>query len=327
MIESIITLAGFVLAWPLLSALNSDYGKSIAVLVTVYYLLAASLNMIMGFSDLISFGQAAFFAIGGYSAALTAVDLGAGLIAGAVIGIAVSCVFAFIVSTVSRALSGVYFALATMAAAQLVYLVILNAVGFTRGPLGLNLPAADKVLVPGVPLTGDSMFHITLAAGLVATVAISFFVRSGTGVRSIGVRENADLSASIGIVPARQRTISFLVAGVLASIGGSLYAFNYGVLTPSVGSLTYSALALLMVTFGGRGTILGPLIGAAVFVIVPDAIGLEGALGQVVFAIILLLVVLLLPRGVVGSIGMRGAAVGGIIGWIRSRSAKRKVAP
>lgn len=323
-IETLITAGALALAWPILALVGNRYGMSLAVLIVIYYLLATSLNVIMGFSDMISFGQAAFFGIGAYSATLTATYLGAGLLGGMLVGILLSAILALIVSLVSRALSGVYFALGTMAAAEIVHIVILNWVDFTRGPLGFSLKAADRELVPGILLQPQMMFHIILAVGVLVTLGIGLFVRSDMGLRSIGVRENAGLSASIGIIPARQRAIAFLISGVIASVGGSLYAFNYGILTPALAALWYSALALLMVIFGGKGTILGPLVGAAVFVLLPEFIGVEGTLGQVVFALVLLLVVLLLPRGIVGSIGARGGSVGGIIEWVQRRLNERR---
>lgn len=318
-IETLITVGALGALWIVTATLGNRFGMSIAVLIVLYYLLATSLNVIMGFTDLISFGQSAFFGLGAYAAALTATHLGAGLLGGMAVGIVLSGVLALIVSSVSRALSGVYFALATMAAAEIVHIVLLNWVDFTRGPLGFSLKAADRVLVPGVLLTPQLMFTLVLGTGVIVTLVIGLFVRSDRGVRSIGVRENADLSASVGIVPARQRALAFLISGSIASVAGALYAFNYGILTPELSSLWYSALALLMVTFGGKGTILGPLVGAAVFVALPELIGLQGTLGQVVFALVLLLVVLLLPRGVVGSIGARGSSVGGIIEWVQRR--------
>jgi len=325
-VEGLITIAVLVIAWPVLSLAHVPYVQSLAALIAIYYLLAVSLNVIMGYTDLISFGQAAFFGVGAYSAVLTATHLGAGLLGGVLVGVVLSAVLALVVSSVSRTLSGVYFALATMAAAEIVHIVILNWVDLTRGPLGLSLKGADRVLVPGVPLSGDAVFQLIMGVSIVVTIGIFLFVRSDTGVRTIGVRENAALSASIGIVPTRQRAIAFLISGVVASVGGALYAFNYGILTPAVSSLTYSALALLMVIFGGKGTILGPLVGAAVFVVLPEAIGLQGALGQVAFAVVLLIVVLLLPRGVVGSIATHGGGVGGAIGMIRARTARKKEA-
>lgn len=322
-VEGIVTIGLILVAWPLLAFSAMPYARSLAVLILIYYLLASSLNAVMGYTDLISFGQAAFFGIGAYAAVLSATYLGVGLLGGALIGIAISSVLALIVSSVSRALSGVYFALATMAAAEIVHIIILNWVDLTRGPLGLSLRGADRVLVPGVRITPDGLFHLIVVVAVVVTIAFVWFVRSDVGVRTIGVRENADLAASIGVVPARQRTIAFLVSGAIAAIGGALYAFSYGILTPSVAGLHYSALALLIVIFGGRGTILGPLIGAMVFVLLPESIGLEGALGEVAFAVVLLVVVLLLPNGIVGSIGDR---TGGLLRRLRRARSHELVA-
>jgi branched-chain amino acid transport system permease protein len=297
-----ITLLCAVIAWIVLTGAPS-YIQSIAVLVGIYFLLSSSLNLVVGYTDLISFGQAAFFAIGAYVSALAAIYWHTGLLLGAVIGAVVAALFAAIVVSASRQLSGVYFALATMAAAEIVRIVLLNWTDFTRGPLGLSLPFGDKTLIPGVKITQSSFVSIVFAVVILATIAMWFLLRSDIGSRMISVRQNAALSASVGVSPSKYRFVAFCISGGIAAVAGSLYAFNYGILTPDLSGLHYSALALLMVIFGGRGTLLGPLIGAAVFVILPDLIDIQGALGEVLFAAVLFIVVLVMPRGVLGTIG------------------------
>ena len=300
--ESALTVAVIVGGWLWIAGSDASYVRSLASLVAIYYLLAFSLNIVMGFTDLISFGQAAFFGLGAYTTVIVAVELGAGLLGGMAVGIGLSVVVAIAVASASARLSGVYFALATLAAAEIIHIVVLNWIDLTRGPLGLNLPATARTLTGSVLVDRELVFSVVMAAALLATVGLFLFLRSDAGHRMVAVRENPDLAASIGIRPLRQRVVAFAASGAVASVAGSLYAFNYGILTPDVSALHYSALALLIVIFGGKGTILGPLVGAVAFVVIPEAIGLTGTMGEVVFAAILLVIVLVLPRGVVGSV-------------------------
>jgi len=301
-VESALTVVLIIGAWLWLGGSGATYYRSLTSLVAIYYLLAFSLNIVLGFTDLISFGQAAFFGVGAYASVIVAVELGAGLLGGMAVGVALSVVLALAVAGASARLSGVYFALATLAAAQMVYIVILNWVGLTRGPLGLSLPGTARTLAGSDQVDRELLFSVVMATALLATIGLFLFLRSDAGHRMVSVRENPDLAASIGVRPLQQRSLAFAASGAVASIGGSLYAFNYGILTPDVSALHYSALALLIVIFGGKGTILGPLIGAIAFVVIPEAIGLSGTLGEVAFAAVLLVIVLLLPKGVIGSV-------------------------
>lgn len=288
-------------SWVLLAS-ASAYAQSLAVLVGIYFLLAHSLNIVIGYTDLISFGHAAFFAVGAYGASLAAVHWHTGLVVGALFGAALAALLAILVGLASVRLSGVYFALATLAAAEIVRIILLNWIPLTRGPLGLSIPLAEKTLIPGLPLTQGVFIHLVFGVAIVVVMGTWVLLRSDLGQRMIAVRENAKLAASIGVSPTKYRLIAFAVSGAVAAVAGSLFAFNYGIVTPTLSGLHYSSIALLMVIFGGRGTLLGPFIGAAVFVLLPDLIDVNGALGEVLFAVVLLAVVLLMPQGVIGTV-------------------------
>lgn len=281
---------------------SAPYVQSLVVLIGIYYVFAASLNLVVGYTDLVSFGHAAYFAVGAYATALATIHWGTGLILGAVIGALLAATLAAIVALSSRQLSGVYFALATLAAAEIVRFIAMNWADFTRGPFGLSIPGSAKTLLPGVPLTSDSYLPIILILAALTLIGMWWLIRSDIGSRMISVRENPGLAASVGVSPFRYRLIAFVLAGAIAAVAGAVYSYNYGILTPDLSGLHYDSLALLMVMFGGRGRTLGPLVGAVVFVLLPQWIDVQGSLGELVFAAILFVVVLLVPGGVVGTI-------------------------
>lgn len=284
---------------------STAYTQSLIVQIAIFAILSVSLNLVIGYTDLISFGHAGFFAIGGYVAAILAVDRGFSLLLGALAAVLSGVIFAGIVAAASLRLSGVYFALTTLGAAEIVRILSLNLVDLTRGPLGLNIPFQERQLIDGVPLTPELTLGVVLGGLALAVAVVWLVVRSDLGFRMVAVRENPELAASVGVRPLALRTTAFCISGAIAAIAGTLYAFYYGVVTPEIGSLHYTALPLLMVMFGGRGTLLGPILGAAVFILLPQWLGLDGAMGEVLFALILLAVVVALPRGVVGTIGER----------------------
>jgi branched-chain amino acid transport system permease protein len=292
---------------------RDGYGRSLLVLIGIYCMLALSYDIIVGHAGVISFGHAGFFAVGAYGMGLLTTYWDWPLVASLAAAVTLSVLVSLLIGLISLRISGHHFAVATLAFAELLRLVLLNVDEVTRGPLGLLIPPGTVELVPGVVLQGPFMFHTLAWGGVLLTVYVMARLRqTRIGWSFLGIRENEALASAVGIFPLKIKLIAFALSGGLAAIAGAVYGAYYGVLTPEVSGTHYTALALLMVMLGGRGTLSGPIIGAAAFVFLPELLGLEGSWNEVMFGVILLVVLRVLPFGVARGLSLtRGRRAAG----------------
>jgi branched-chain amino acid transport system permease protein len=280
------------------SLVDTPYARSLLVLIGIYALLAISYDIIVGFAGVISFGHAGFFALGAYTLGLGTTRYGWSLVfcvaVAAVLGVLVS----FVLGAISLRISGHYFAVSTLAFAEIFRLCLQNFDGLTRGPLGLLIPPGSIELVPGFVLEGDYQFHLLIWLSVVAAVYLVVRIkRSWLGWSFLALRENSELASSVGIFPLKIRLTAIAMSGALGTVAGVYYGAYYGVLTPEVSGAKYSVIVLVIVMLGGRGTVAGPLVGASVYVFLPELLGLQGAKNEVVFGLILIATLLVMPKG------------------------------
>jgi branched-chain amino acid transport system permease protein len=300
---SLLGSIGIMLVLPLLT--QSSYFHHLLVLWMLFALLALSLNIIVGYLGELSFGHAAFFGIGAYAAAILTMEYGfpailallaAGLIAG---------LFGVVIGYVALRIEGPQFAILTLGFGSIIYTVTTYWVDLTRGPMGIsNIPYFSFGF--GTPAFESARANYYLALGfvLVAGYACHALVASRTGRAFIALRENAPLAASLGVDTFHMKLLGFVAATALAGIGGALYAHYIRVITPELMSLNYMAALVIMVIVGGRGTIVGPVLGALVYVGLLELLRATGAMRLMIFAALLTLSVIFLPGGLV-SLGRR----------------------
>jgi branched-chain amino acid transport system permease protein len=283
---------------PLLAA--NPYLEHLLVLWLLYALLALSLNIIIGYLGELSFGHAAFFGIGAYSSAIFATQLGGFVWFGLVLAGLVAALFGFVIGYVALRIKGPQFAILTLGFGSILYTVTNYWVDVTRGPMGIsNIPPLS--FGPGWLTFADARhtYYLVLVAVLLVAYACYALVHSRTGRAFIAVRENAPLAASLGIDVFRIKLLGFVAATAIAGVGGALYGHYLHVITPELMSLQYVAALIIMVIVGGRGTIIGPIIGAAIYIGLLETLRAAGSLRLVVFAALLTGAVIFLPGGVV----------------------------
>jgi branched-chain amino acid transport system permease protein len=203
--------------------------------------------------------------------------------------------------------SGVFFLMLTLAIGEIVFQLATTLDSVTGGSNGLyGIPA---VRLGGTPLTLAGYVYWFVLAVTVAGFACLWLVsRSPVGGVLRGIRDNEPRMRSLGYSPFRYKYVAFVIAGAFAGVAGGLFAAQVRLVTPSEASFTTGALALLAVVLGGAGSLWGPVLGAAVVVLVRDALGptLDGH-GPLVLGIVFVLAVYLLPRGFAGLAGVSGA--------------------
>ncbi len=282
-----------------LVALKSSYFNQIAITTMIFVILTASLNLITGSAGLLSLGHAAFFGVGAYAAALLATRFGwpfwltlpAAGVAAAVVGA--------VVAVPTMRLTSIYFAVATLGIGEMIYVTLLNWVGFTRGPMGIRS-------IPGIELFGlqgivFSMI-VTALVMLAALWVVHRLVHSYYGNAMRALREDDACADAMGIDVARLKLQTFGVACALAGMAGALFAHTTGYISPESFRFGESILVLSMVVVGGLGSIYGSIIGAVILSVLPELLRDLGQWRMVAVGLVLFLSILFLPRGLVGEV-------------------------
>ncbi|MAW87547.1 MAG: amino acid ABC transporter permease [Phyllobacteriaceae bacterium] len=287
------------LAVPFFTA--NTYFHHLMVLWMLFSLLALSLNVIIGYIGELSFGHAAFFGIGAYTAAIVGMNFGLAGIPGLLLAAVMAGLFGFVIGYVSLRIVGPQFAILTLGFGSIIYTITNYWVDLTRGPMGIsNIQPLGLWGEGGVALTGArGYYYLTLFLVIAFAYACHALLNSRTGRAFIATRENAPLAASLGIDVFRIKLLGFVVATAVAGVAGAVYAHYLTVITPDVMSLQYVAALIIMVIVGGRGTIAGPIIGALIYVVLLELLRALGPLRLVIFAALLTASVIFLPGGIV----------------------------
>ncbi|MGI9451585.1 MAG: branched-chain amino acid ABC transporter permease, partial [Geminicoccaceae bacterium] len=271
-----------------------DFVIVLATDILIFALFAASLHFIMGPGGMVSFGHAAYFGLGAYGAALVVKYLGADMTLGLVAAPLAAGLGAFIFGWFCVRLSGVYLAMLTLAAAQIVWSIAFqwrDVTGGDDGTLGI-WPAAwasDNV----------SYYYLTLALCVGGIYWLRRMVHAPFGYGLRAVRDSAIRSAAIGIDQQRQQWLAFIVAGIFAGVAGGLYAFSKGSVFPDFLAIPRSIDGLIMVLLGGVQALSGPIVGAAAFTLLEDQIA-RFDYWRLILGLVILTIVTLAPDGLSG---------------------------
>jgi len=295
----IILAAAVALPW----VVQSEYFMHLMIMVLFYVVLASSLNIVVGYIGQLSLGHAAFFGIGCYTAAMLTIDAGVSVWwAMAAAGIA-AAIAGFIIGYITLRLDGHYFVLITLAFAEVLRLVVINWEEVTRGPLGFpNIPR-PSIHIGGLVAWDFSVkahyYYVALAL-VVATLWVKHrFVHSNLGRASIAIRENPRLAQSIGIDPFFYSMVAFILGAFFAGLAGSFYAHYISYVGPDVYGFGFMVTMLIMIAIGGRGTIVGPVLGAVIITVVVEELRFAREVRLSLFGILLMVSILFFPKGLV----------------------------
>src|SRR5579863_7286747 len=272
-----------------------------------FAMFACAYNLLLGFGGMLSFGHAAFFGSAAYATAWLAAARGWGTVPAIGAGVLVSALVGLLVGLVAIRRRGIYFAMITLAMAQLIYFVCLEA-PFTGGENGLQ--AVPRGSLFGVlQLKSDvTMYYLVLAVFVLQFIFIQRVVHSPFGQVLKAIRENESRAVSLGYQVNRYRLLAFVLSATLAGLAGSLKALVLGFVTLSDVQQANSGEVILMTLLGGTGTFFGPVIGAAVVVTLQEYLSdIVGAWVSVIIGAIFVICVMTFRRGFVGEIQGRFA--------------------
>jgi branched-chain amino acid transport system permease protein len=296
--RSALILIALILVLPL--AFPSAYYFRIGALVFIFALAVVGLNLLMGFAGQVSLGHAGFLGIGAYAVAILPVHFGVPPAASVLLGAALSGLIAFAVGRPILRLKGHYLAIATLGFGLLVAIVLTNEAAWTGGPDGMS--------VPGLTLFGwrarGSMnwYWIGAATFVIGFVLAGQLMDSPTG-RALQAIHDSEVAASVlGIDVAAKKLAIFTISAVYASVAGSLLALFNGLVTPDLASFLRSIELVAMVVLGGMGSMVGSLVGAAVLVVLPQALTSFHEYEQALLGLIVMAFMIFLRRGIVPSL-------------------------
>ena len=272
-----------------------------------FAMFACAFNLLLGFTKMLSFGHAAYFGSAAYATGWLVTVQGCGTIAGILGGVAVALLLGLVIGAIAVRRQGIYFAMITLALAQLVFFVCLQA-DFTGGENGLQgIPRGSLFGLIG--LGNDRvMYYFVLAVFVAVFVLIRRIVHSPFGQVLKAIRANEPRAVSLGYKVDRYKLMAFVLSAGLSGLAGSLKALVLGFVTLSDVSQTNSGEVILMTLLGGSGTFLGPAIGANVVVTLQEYLSeVVGAWVSVIIGAIFVVCVLVFRRGVVGEIQRRFA--------------------
>lgn len=286
-----------------------DYFVNVLSRVLVFAIMAMGLNLLMGYTGLPSLGQSAFLTMGAYTAGLLIVRLHLGFLPASLAAIVTSAALGAVFGLVALRARGATFLLITLALAQSIWAVAFTWRSLTRGDDGLG-GVPRPVIGPWTLTNGHAYYFFVLVLFLALLALMAVLVRSPFGLALQGIRDNEQRLRSLGYNTWRLQYTAFIIAAVFAGIAGVLRAYLVGAVVPEWSLVDPSAEALLMVIMGGPGTLIGPLIGAAIIEPGAEIAGFFTTHWLLVLGVLYVIVVLLAPEGIVGWVKRRlpGAA-------------------
>jgi len=272
----------------------------------IYIILTLSLNLIVGYTGLVSIGHAAFYAMGAYISALLSLALGTSPWIGLLAGAASAAMLGVVVGLPSLRLKGDYLALATFGTGIIVYQVTKNWISLTRGPMGL--PGIPNFSLLGFSFSSAWSNLLLVTAFAVITIFVLNRLVSGSYGRALrSIREDETASEALGKNTAKFKLQVFVIGAFFAGIAGSLYAHYITFIDPSTFTVMESIIILLMVILGGMASIRGSVLGAVMLVIFPEIlrfIGLPSSIAaptrQMIYGLLLIILMMKRPQGLFG---------------------------
>jgi branched-chain amino acid transport system permease protein len=270
--------------------------------IIILALAAVSLNLILGYGGMMSFGHAVYLGIGGYAVGMLAHEGVASGFEQWPVALGASALFALVIGALSLRTRGVYFIMITLAFAQMAYYVVAGLARY-GGDDGLTIYKRSQFLAP-IDLSNKVQFYYICLALLFASMYLVWrIINSRFGMAIQGARSNDTRMRAIGFPTYRYKLICFVIAGTLCGLAGALLANHTDFVSPAMMYWTRSGDLIIMVVLGGMGSTFGPLFGAVTLLVLEEALSGITEYWQIILGPLLLLVVLFARGGIDGLLG------------------------
>jgi branched-chain amino acid transport system permease protein len=289
-------IAGLLALLPLVGL--SSYAMHILIMVIMWSVIGMAWNLLSGYCGQVSFGHAAFFGTGAYTAGMLYSKFGLSGWWGVPASVVVVTAFALVIGYICLRLRGPFFALATLSMGVILRIVAENLVDFTGGDLGIMI--RERTWVEKI-----WYYYIILAIACGTFIVVKKVIESKLGYYFVAIREDQDAAESLGINTTLYKTIALVLSAVLTGFAGAFYTNYMGYIDPKVVFALHdiSIVAIMVVMVGGVATYWGPVVGALIMVLLAEMIRSLPYLGtahQTFFGILLIVIIIFLPNGIVG---------------------------
>jgi branched-chain amino acid transport system permease protein len=279
--------------------------RALATEIIIWGLFALGYNVCLGYTGMLSFGHAAYFGVGAYATGIVLIRLWQNVWFGLLCGLLAGAITAFILGYLCIKRRGIYFAMLTLAFAQLIYFIGFQWVDLTGGDNGLrNIPLVPLSL-PGISIdisTPLRYYFFVLFFVVLSLLALNRILQSPFGHVLQAVRENEHRALSCGYETSNVRWMAFIISGSISGLAGGLYALYLHFVGIETLYWITSGQVVMITLLGGMGTFIGPFIGAGVFLFLEDVLSAMTANWMIFLGAIFVLCVLFFPSGIWGSI-------------------------
>lgn len=267
-------------------------------LFCIYAIVTLGLNILTGLTGQISLGHVGFFGIGAYTAALLAAKLGVPFLLGIPIAGLLAAFIGFLLGLPALRVCGHYLAMVTLAFGEIIQQVLIQWKDVTNGIDGVHVPA--PVLL-GLVLSQDrGVYYLNLAIMLLLLAAAANLTRGATGRAFKALRSGELAAQAAGIDLQRYKVLAFTISAFYTGVAGALFGALVGFISAEYFGFFQSILYLMMIVLGGLGSLLGAIIGAAIFTVLPELLRRFEQMQELVYGVLLLMAVVFMPRGIAG---------------------------
>lgn len=293
----LMTIAFALIAVVLPLIIKAPYQQHILILVLIWATIGTAWNLLSGYAGQVSFGHAAFFGVGAYSAGILTLHYSLSPWLGLILGPVMAMLVALPIGAIAFRLRGPYFALATLALGEIFRLVFLNTTNYTNGAKGILI----------MPAITSKVFYYYAGLGMLAvTLLVTYMiVHSKIGYYLVSIREDQDAATSLGIPTTLYKNLALLPSAFFTGLAGAFYMNYVAFIDPNiVFNLTnISIMVILVVMLGGVATTWGPTIGAALYIIMGELFRTTlGPANVLVFGVLVCLIIMFLPNGIAGEL-------------------------
>ncbi len=288
-----------------LPALVPDYYLHLLVLTWIYCIAVTGLNVAMGYTGQAALCQASFMGIAAYASAVMTLRLGLPFWPAAGLSVLLVAVLSAVLGAITLRLVSHYFAVCTFGLSEIAFIVFNNWISVTNGPGGIQ-GIAPPSRIPAYPLSlvdFSERLHYYYFVLLILGVSIAFVVwlmRSRTGAALVAIREDQELAQAQGIFVMKYKVYAFVASSVMAAVAGCLYAHYLRFLTPEMFGIMESLNMIIVLLIGGSGTILGPILGSLINVVVPEMLNVVPEHRMIAYGLFFIIFTIFLPGGLVG---------------------------
>lgn len=282
--------------------IKQSYIIHVAILFLYYATLAVSLDLNLGLMGILNFGQIGFAAIGAYTVGIFTLSIWHewwGFWLALIIGGIIASIVGVLVGLCAFRIRGIYFCIVSFGFGEIIRYIALNWTSLTRGPLGLPSIPSPKIF--SMQFTSPTFFYWLILIIALVTLLLSLRMKNSyLGRAWIAIREDETAAEFMGINLVRYKIINLVISGFIAAIAGGFLAGYISFINPQSFISNESLNLAIMVIIGGAGTIFGPILGAAILIIIPEILRPVADYRMLVFGVVVLLFMIFRPKGVLG---------------------------